>query len=332
MMAGLRAVLAALLLLQAGCAYGLSSAIGHSQGTEQGTTRAEEPEAVLRCGGAPCAELTYTRDWKDQNPAWPLAVILPVELVGGSVGGVSLFLSRNLVAGIAVMVATVALESTDLLLTLMGSGPRTYGPPRFTATPTIEYRGRLLGPDASGAVMGSLVKRGGGGALPQTFSVVELLRGAKVLAVAPPPLSPSPTPLPPPPPATSGSSPRRASAPQQVVVLGFRADSGAVDAAALVRLGTALRERAEAAGTNLTFQTAPAACEECTVEAGRAAGGALVISGSVVRFGTKLKLSLQLHQTKDGKLLSAAVASGATEPLVVEDLPRALGELLAPAR
>jgi TolB-like protein len=54
-------------------------------------------------------------------------------------------------------------------------------------------------------------------------------------------------------------------------------------------------------------------CEgECEVETGRRIGADLVVSGELLRFGRQLKLSLRLHETASGKLLSSAVAAGDT--------------------
>src|SRR5438270_2419504 len=54
-----------------------------------------------------------------------------------------------------------------------------------------------------------------------------------------------------------------------------------------------------------------ASCEgRCEVETGRLLGADLVISGELTRFGNSYKLSLRLHETRQGELLSAALASG----------------------
>jgi len=56
-----------------------------------------------------------------------------------------------------------------------------------------------------------------------------------------------------------------------------------------------------------------AECEgECEVDTGRRIGADAVISGDVLKFGERYKLSLRLHETGGGRLLAAAVASGAT--------------------
>ena len=64
-------------------------------------------------------------------------------------------------------------------------------------------------------------------------------------------------------------------------------------------------------------------CEgECEVETGRRIGADVVVSGDLQRVGTKLKLSLRLHETQGGRLLAAEVASGKS----VDDLDTAATE------
>ena len=76
-----------------------------------------------------------------------------------------------------------------------------------------------------------------------------------------------------------------------------------------------------------------AECEgECEVDTGRRIGADAVVSGDLLKFGARLKLSLRLHETKAGRLLATAVASGSTlEELEVEVQKRA-GELLGGQR
>ncbi len=70
-------------------------------------------------------------------------------------------------------------------------------------------------------------------------------------------------------------------------------------------------------------------CEgECEVDTGRRIGADAVVSGDVLKFGARYKLSLRLHETKGGRLLATAIASGATlEELDAEVQARA-AELL----
>jgi hypothetical protein len=66
-----------------------------------------------------------------------------------------------------------------------------------------------------------------------------------------------------------------------------------------------------------------AQCEgECEVETGRRIGADVVVSGDLQKVGTKLKLSLRLHETRGGRLLGAEVASGKS----VDDLDTAATE------
>lgn len=57
---------------------------------------------------------------------------------------------------------------------------------------------------------------------------------------------------------------------------------------------------------------------------------AYAIVGELLKVGKQLKLSLELHQTQDGKLLAAAVASGEDAEQLDASVPKAVTELLAP--
>ncbi len=72
--------------------------------------------------------------------------------------------------------------------------------------------------------------------------------------------------------------------------------------------------------------TDPAACEgECEVETGRRIGADQVVSGEVLKLGETFKLSLKLHDTREGRLLNATSCSGAS----LEELDRALPSTVA---
>ena len=93
------------------------------------------------------------------------------------------------------------------------------------------------------------------------------------------------------------------------------------------RLGVMTRENLivllQASGKDL------AECEgECEVDTGRRIGADAVISGDVLKFGERFKLSLRLHETKGGRLLAAAVASGATLEELDAQVQQRAGELL----
>ena len=74
-------------------------------------------------------------------------------------------------------------------------------------------------------------------------------------------------------------------------------------------------------------------CEgECEVDTGRRIGADSVISGEVLKVGTRYKISLKLHETHDGRLLSTGMASGKSIDELDEGLQAAATSLLSPQR
>ena len=74
-------------------------------------------------------------------------------------------------------------------------------------------------------------------------------------------------------------------------------------------------------------------CEgECEVDTGRRIGADAVVSGDVLKVGTRYKMSLRLHETHNGRLLSTAIASGKTVDELDESLQKAAEELMRPRR
>ena len=74
-------------------------------------------------------------------------------------------------------------------------------------------------------------------------------------------------------------------------------------------------------------------CEgECEVDTGRRIGADAVISGEVLKVGSRYKMSLKLHETRNGRLLSTAVASGKTIDDLDESVQKAAFELMHPTR
>ena len=75
-----------------------------------------------------------------------------------------------------------------------------------------------------------------------------------------------------------------------------------------------------------------AACEgECEVDTGRRIGADAIISGEVLKLGSRYKISLKLHETQSGRLLSTGVSSGRSVDELDEGLQAAASVLLAPA-
>jgi TolB-like protein len=72
-------------------------------------------------------------------------------------------------------------------------------------------------------------------------------------------------------------------------------------------------------------------CEgECEVDTGRRIGAELVISGDLLKIGTRFKLNLRLHETAGGELISGAVANGGSVDELDERTNAAIVDLLAP--
>lgn len=71
-------------------------------------------------------------------------------------------------------------------------------------------------------------------------------------------------------------------------------------------------------------------CEgECEVDTGRRIGADVIVSGDVQRFGRSYKLSLRLHETGRGRLLSAAVGGGKGLDELDDAIEKVAAELLA---
>ena len=74
-------------------------------------------------------------------------------------------------------------------------------------------------------------------------------------------------------------------------------------------------------------------CEgECEVDTGRRIGADAVVSGDVLKVGSRYKMSLKLHETHGGRLLSTSVASGKTIDELDEAVQKAAEDLLRPPR
>jgi len=72
-------------------------------------------------------------------------------------------------------------------------------------------------------------------------------------------------------------------------------------------------------------------CEgECEVDTGRRIGADAVVSGELLKVGSRYKMSLRLHETHDGRLLSTAVASGKSIDELDESAQQAARDLLLP--
>lgn len=74
-------------------------------------------------------------------------------------------------------------------------------------------------------------------------------------------------------------------------------------------------------------------CEgECEVDTGRRIGADLIISGDLQKLGSRFKLSLRLHETRDGRLLTSSIASGQTIEQLDDASGPAVARLFQPAK
>lgn len=71
---------------------------------------------------------------------------------------------------------------------------------------------------------------------------------------------------------------------------------------------------------------------ECEVETGKLLSADYVISGRITRVGTRYKLTLRMHDTANGTLLSAKTASGKTVDELDDELLKVVAQLLATLR
>jgi hypothetical protein len=69
-------------------------------------------------------------------------------------------------------------------------------------------------------------------------------------------------------------------------------------------------------------------CEgECEVDTGRRIGADAIISGEVQKLGSRFKISLRLHETREGKLLASATGTGANIDELDDSVAKAAREL-----
>jgi len=71
-------------------------------------------------------------------------------------------------------------------------------------------------------------------------------------------------------------------------------------------------------------------CEgECEVDTGRRIGADAIVSGEIQKIGKNYKIALRLHETHEGRLLAASVASGETVESLDDETTKAAAQLFA---
>ena len=63
------------------------------------------------------------------------------------------------------------------------------------------------------------------------------------------------------------------------------------------------------------------------MDTGRRIGADAIISGELQKVGSRYKMTLRLHETHEGRLVAAAVASGKTIDLLDDDANKATAAL-----
>jgi hypothetical protein len=313
-----RALLAALACLllapQLGCAVVASKIFG-TRTTSSHSVRPTEPEARLRCDGAPCASASFTAEsTRPYNPY----VLYGTAVAEGVAGGLMYGLSGDIIEGKNAFWATGGIL---LILAAVGeAGLGAFGMLEFDQKTeccafdqqtTAALRGdRLLltSIDVAAAVLQNDLPK-------PDFSFAEALARRKA--------KPKAYPTPPPDPSEAVG---RLKAGSKVAVLEFKSGarelrkedvrfySDVVRGAALKlqpRLDVITRENLlvllQSAGKNASD------CEgTCQVDTGRRIGADAVVSGELGHVGKLYKLSLLLHDTASGNLLGSLVASGGT--------------------
>ncbi len=140
------------------------------------------------------------------------------------------------------------------------------------------------------------------------------------------------------------AAPALAQTSKVVAVLDFKSKLKGKEAEEVdpIYLANVVRSKALEAGAGLRVMTREnmlvlvqaqgktlAECEgECEVDTGRRLGADLVISGEILRVGSKLKIDLRLHDTHSGQLLQGATVQGKSVDELDSDLPRAVRALI----
>jgi len=74
-------------------------------------------------------------------------------------------------------------------------------------------------------------------------------------------------------------------------------------------------------------------CEgECEVDTGRRIGADAIVSGEIQKIGKNYKIALRLHETHEGRLIAAAVASGESVETLDDETGKATAELFRSVR
>ena len=301
------------LLLQAGCVgYGLAGLHRDEGGAEIVQVPPLESGVQLSCAGAPCSAVPLQKPWKNGRSRGVFWTVFAGELALGVTGYAFFFKSvnttdPNLGAALGsgmLGAASFGLASVDILAYLLANDFGRQEEPLRLAKPVMaSWNGRAVPIRISDLV-------GYGETTPgESFSVAAAATRA-----------PAPAPAP----ARSG----------KIAVLEVKSGTRELSAQDARYFTDVIRGAVLKAAPQLEVITREnllvllksadlASCEgECEVETGRRIGADQIVSGELAKIGTRFKLSLRLHETHDGRLLGATVASGST----VDELDQAASQ------
>lgn len=277
----------------------------------------QEKDAQLRCGGAPCASVAVDQPYRAGRSRGVFWGTVLVEFGIGAVAATQLTADSPEiwapVCGAAFLMALMDLS------TYVGSGGygRQYDAYRLSKPVLADWRGQpvplrlndVMPPDAEKP--------------PPTFSVAAAAAKRGVTASAAPAKAPPNAKL------TGG----------KVAVLDLKSSTKELNTDDVRYFGDLVRAATLKAAPQCQVMTREnlivllqasgkdlSACEgECEVDTGRRIGADAIVSGEVLKVGTRYKLTLRLHETANGKLLGASVASGKS----VDELDDAVGKAAA---
>jgi TolB-like protein len=72
--------------------------------------------------------------------------------------------------------------------------------------------------------------------------------------------------------------------------------------------------------------------DKCEIDTARLLGASYVVTGTIIKFGSQVRLSLRLHDTAQGTLLMGAAVGGMEVGALESGLPEAMNKLLAPLK
>ena len=333
------------LLLAAGasqwaCPAYLLSAVGPTTGHEELQSRPLEEGAVLTCDGAFCDSFKVQREFDQKRKPGVFLALLGAEAVGSAILiANSARIARDDKAGrvspdndsrygwnknAAILACTATVF--DGIFGLIGWGgdsfDRIFKDERLDKRAQVKWRGtrsRVELPDLKSADGNDVLARF---SVQKVFDInglksgqaepFEVKKDMKMVAL----------------PFTVGDVKRSEDDRRQLRLLLFRTVRGAAGASkpALLDLMSEETVNLLLVGQNLVDKVC--AGELCNLETARAAQADLLITGVIAPVGDKLKLTLQLEQTKDGKILSSAQALGASDAELDTEARRAAAELM----